>query len=170
MKIKEIIEVPDQKYPPDIVQEIWDKSTFTGEVIDGLDVYFYATASNAFITLAKDKEIAAIARFLVKAEERIWQAKRVQTRPNFKGRNLAAKMYIFVRDMLEQQVQSDDQQTASGATLWTRTLPSLGEHPEIYDTTAKAPISRGSAAWKDAIKQMYSTDPIAGAKYTWILN
>jgi hypothetical protein len=145
------------------------KSKPTGDVIDGLDVYFYATPSNAFITLAKDGEIAATARFLAKEKERIWQAKRVQTRPNFKGRHLAARIYIFVRDVIGQQVQSDDAQTDSGAILWTKTLPALGEHPGIYDDKTKAPVSRGSAAWQDAIKQMYSLDPKIGKRYTWIL-
>jgi len=99
-------------------------------------VYFHSDDDIRLLFLVDSKkQLAAIAFFISKMNDRVWQAKNTATYEPHRGKKLAAQLYKIVKTDFHKSIQSDLEQTSAGAKLWTSDLPDIGLAPKIYDHT-----------------------------------
>lgn len=166
MKITEIELVSiENSFPISKVKDFLAKATPNG-MIENFVVHYIESGSHRGVILTDhENNIAAYAGFVVRLNGKVWQAKNAVSYPPFKGQQLVGKIYKLVKETLGKSIQSDTEQTVSGMQLWTKTLPSLGLSPMIYDTTTGHII--------DPASNNVNMYPHRGSpnehRYTWIL-
>ena len=166
MQIQEIELVNiGQSFPVDQVKKFLDQSS-PNSMIDGFVVNYLESGDHREIILTDtDGNIAAYAGFRVRLNGRVWQAKNAVSYDPCRGRALVGKIYRMVKQQLGKSIQSDTEHTIAGMKLWTKTLPSLGLHPRVYDTQTGHILDT-----EQALDLMY---PHQGSRnehrYTWIL-
>jgi len=181
MKIDEILRVPPQSFPKEEVEKYLkhsvanDGGPFQFPYESELSYYFvgYDTGNKVIILTDTDKNIAAFSGFTSRMNDTVWQAKNVAVYPPFNGKNLAAKMYLFVKKDIGKNIQSDVEQSADGERIWTKSLPKIGLQPKIFDTEREQIIDPVIAPTEYAYARgnIYiddSTNPVA-RRFTWIL-
>jgi hypothetical protein len=181
MKLSEILRVPPQQFPKEKVEEFLhdsiknDGGPFDFPYEPGLSYYFmgYDTGTKVIILTDSDKNIAAFSGFISRMNGTVWQAKNVSSYPPYYGRNLAAKMYKFVKTNIGKHIQSDVEQSEDGERIWTNSLPKIGLQPKIFDTEREQIIDHEIAPneYEYARKNMYINDPSnpIAKRFTWIL-
>lgn len=166
MKINEIELVSiGNSFPKSKVEEFLAKATPNGMLGNFVVNYVESGNHRGIILTDQDNNIAAYAGFVVRINGKIWQAKNAVSYPPFKGQQLVGQIYKLVKETLKKSIQSDTEQTVDGMKLWTKTLPGLGLHPMIYDTTTGHIIDPKSNAVNMYPHQGSSTEH----RYTWIL-
>ncbi len=164
VKLTEIDLVPEQSFSIEQVKKILAKARPLG-IEDGFVIYYFeANDERCVIFTDQNSSIAAFAGFISRMNGKVWQAKNVETYLPFKGKQLAGKLYKFVKEVMKKSIQSDKEQSLSGAKLWTRTLPALGLKPMIFDTVTQNVIDPQSGQIN-----IYSSNPDDIGRYTWIL-
>lgn len=143
-------------------------------LVDGLTVWYLETQDQRIIILTdQHKNIAAHAGFISRMNGRVWQIKNIQTHGDFRGRQLAAKIYKYVKEIMKKSMQSDIEQSMSSKKLWTRTMPRMGLHAKLFDTETNYIIDQTyPAAYEHALSKIYTSDHTDPEKYryTWILS
>lgn len=138
MKISEIELVGNQNFPVAKVKQYLEYTTPKGTM--GKFTINYAEIPTAgilqiIIILTDDSDnIAAYVGFVSRLNGRVWQARNSASDVSYSGQALVAKLYKHVKEVWNQSLQSDDMQSVSAKKLWTKTLPSLGLNPKIFDT------------------------------------
>lgn len=181
MKMDEILRVPPQSFPKEKVEEYLKDSIankggpFQFPYESELSYYFvgYDTGTKVLILTDDDKNIAGFSGFISRMNDTVWQAKNVEVYPPFNGKNLAAKMYKFVKNNIGKSIQSDVEQSVKGEKIWTQSLLKIGLEPKIFDTEREQIIDPKIAPneYKYARENIYiddSSNPIA-KRFTWIL-
>ena len=169
MMINEIEKVDPQNFPEGRISDYLKISRPLG-MLEGFGVNYIESGDQRIVILADDgRKVAAYAGFIVRHNGKIWQAKNAQTYPPYSGRALVGKIYKLVKEKLGKSIQSDVEQTDDGMKLWQKTLPSLGLHPMVFDTSTE----------KIADPNTFDTDlmyPVTGDpsdpiqwRYCWIL-
>lgn len=129
-------------------------------------VYFHSDDDIRLLFLVdRKKQLAAIAFFVSKMNDRVWQAKNIATYEPHKGKKLAAQLYKFVKTEFLKSIQSDLEQTTSGARLWVSDLPSIGLHPKIYDHSTDRIIDPETQ--KENVYPGYNSPEVH--RYSWII-
>jgi hypothetical protein len=171
MKINEIIVseielIGGVEFPKDQAQQRLSISSPYGKFNDELYVYFLSDGDVRIVTLADDEEhVAALASFISKNNDSIWQAKNIATYHPYKNQKLAANLYKYIKTQFRKSLQSDYEQTVSGAKLWTKDLPSVGLFPMIYDHATDRIIDPE----KQKINMYPPIDSEDTLRYSWIL-
>jgi hypothetical protein len=166
MKIDEIELVNiGQSFPKDHVQQFLDGSSPNGRLDDFVVNYRESGNHRGIILTDSQGDIAAYVGFVVRLNGRVWQAKNAVVYEPYKGQGLVGRVYRMVKQHMGQSIQSDTEQTTDGMRLWTRTLPSLGLHPMIYDAETGHVLSPEQG--------QHLIYPQSGSgnqhRYTWIL-
>jgi hypothetical protein len=166
MKINEIELVNiGQSFPIDLVKKFLDKSSPNGQIDQFIVNYVESGNHRGIILTDQEENIAAYAGFVVRLNGRVWQAKNAVSYDPYRGQALVGKIYKMVKQNLNKSIQSDTEQTTDGMKLWTKTLPSLGLDPKIYDVTTGHIL--------DPEKSKHLMYPQSGSahehRYTWIL-
>lgn len=172
MKIDEILRISSQDFPEENVKRILQLSHSPIGKIDGLDVHLVVSGDERILILADGAEVASFAGFISRINDRVWQAKNLQTFYKYRGKKFGVKLYKFVKDVLKKSIQSDVEQTSSAEILWTKTLPKFGLHPKIFDTMTNYIIDKSMPKeYSLAIEKMYHSDDDSEDKYrySWIL-
>ena len=119
----------------------------------------------AIILTDDHDQIAAYAGFVSRLNGRVWQARHAQTYAPYQGQALIGKLYQHIKQQWHKSIQSDDVQTTAGRKLWTKTLPSLGLRPMIFDTETEQILDPNTSS-----VDIYSaSDSVDVARYIWIL-
>lgn len=173
MRVDEILRISTQNFPIRNVGQLLAKTSDGYGQIDDLTVNYLESANERIIILTdKEKNIAAFAGFISRMNGRVWQAKNLQTYNSYKGKQLGAKIFKYVKTEMKKSIQSDLEQSPSAEILWTKTLPSYGLTPKIFDTESGYIIDQSNQlAYQNALSKMYTsneTDP-EKFKYTWVL-
>lgn len=172
MKITEILRISTQDFPIRGVEKLLKLTKDGYGYIDDLTVNYVESGDDRIIVLTDNEKIAAFAGFISRLNGRVWQAKNLQTYGDYRGKNLGAKIYKFVREVFKKSIQSDIEQSPSAEILWTKTLPKLGMSPKIFDTETEYVIDKtNSNAYSVALSKMYTSDDSDQERYryTWIL-
>lgn len=154
-----------QSFPVDQVKKFLDQSSPNG-MIDGFVANYIESGNHRGVILTDtDGNIAAYAGFRTRLNGRVWQAKNAVSYDPYRGRALVGKIYRMVKQQLGKSIQSNTEHTVAGMKLWTKTLPSLGLSPRVYDTQTGHILDPDQA-----LDLMY---PHQGShnehRYTWIL-
>ena len=166
MIIDEIELISSQSFPKEAVQ-IWLEKARPKGKLDQFVVNYVEFENQRGIILTDDQnQIAAYAGFIMRLNGKVWQAQNAMSYAPYQGQKLVGKIYKMIKQDYHISIQSDNQQTTAGATLWTKTLPSLGLRPMIFDTDSERILDP-----KTANINMYPTEEMINAKwrYTWIL-
>jgi len=165
MKINEIELIGSQNFPVEAV-ELWLKKSSPKGMLENFVVNYveYQDQRGVILTDA-DNKIAAYAGFASRLNGKVWQAQNAMTYAPYQGQALVGKIYKMVKEEFKISIQSDTQQTASGMKLWTKTLPSLGMKPMIFDTETDRIINPAQTKIN-----MYPKGNLEKQwRYTWIL-
>lgn len=166
MKINEIELVNiGNSFPIAKVKEFLKKATPNGMLGDFVVHYVESGNHRGIILTDQESNIAAYAGFVVRLNGKIWQAKNAVSYDPFKGQRLVGKIYKLVKETLGKSIQSDTEQTQAGMLLWTKTLPSLGLNPMVYDTSTGHIINPSTTNVNMYPQQGSSIEH----RYTWIL-
>lgn len=172
MKIDEIFRISTQNFPIRNVEKLLKLTRDGYKPIDDFTVNYLESNNDRIIILTDKDKIAAYAGFISRLNGRVWQAKNLQTYNEYRGRNLGAKIYKYVKEEFKKSIQSDVEQSPSSEKLWTKTLPNLGINPKIFDTETEYVIDKSNeTAYSNALSKMYTNDDSDSEKYryTWIL-
>lgn len=172
MKITEILRISTQDFPIRGVEKLLKLTKDGYGYIDDLTVNYVESGDDRIIVLTDNGKIAAFAGFISRLNGRVWQAKNLQTYGEYRGKNLGGKIYKFVREVFKKSIQSDIEQSPSSEILWTKTLPTLGMNPKIFDTETDYVIDKtNDIAYSNALSKMYTSDDNDPERYryTWIL-
>ena len=173
MKIDEILRISTQEFPIHKVRQLLQMTKDGYDDIDELTVNYLESGNERIIILTdRNKNIAAFAGFISRMNGKVWQAKNLQTYNQYKGKQLGAKIFKYVKDTMKKNLQSDVEQSPSAEILWTKTLPGLGLHPRIFDTETDRIIDQSNEKmYNIALSKMYTSDDNDPDKfkYTWIL-
>lgn len=166
MKVDEIELVNiGQSFPVSKVREFLVRSSPSGRLGDFVVNYVESGNHRGIILTDQPGDIAAYAGFVTRLNGRVWQARNAVVYDPYRGQSLMGKLYQMVKQQLNKSIQSDTEQTVDGMKLWTRTLPSMGLQPMIYDTETGHILT--PAQGRDLIY------PQSGNRnqnrYTWIL-
>ena len=135
MRLSEIEIVGPQDFPKSMLEPWLEKSRPRGMIEDRFYVNYIEIGDERGIILTDDhNNIAAYAGFISVMHGKVWQAKNAISFDPYKKQSLVGKIYKMVKEEYHQSVQSDIEQTTDARKLWTRTLPSLGLKPMIFDT------------------------------------
>jgi hypothetical protein len=166
MKIDEIELVNiGQSFPVSKVKEYLAKSSPNGMLENFVVNYVESGNHRGIILTDSENNIAAYVSFVVRLNGRVWQAKNAVSYPPYQGQALVGKLYKMVKQDLKQSIQSDTEQTVDGMKLWTKTLPSLGLLPKVYDTETGHILEPGQA---HNLMYPQQGSPVEH-RYTWIL-
>jgi hypothetical protein len=166
MKIDEIELVNiGQSFPVSKVKEYLAKSSPNGMLENFVVNYVESGNHRGIILTDSENNIAAYVSFVVRLNGRVWQAKNAVSYSPYQGQALVGKLYKMVKQDLKQSIQSDTEQTVDGMKLWTKTLPSLGLSPKVYDTETGHIIEPGQA---HNLMYPQQGSPVEH-RYTWIL-
>jgi hypothetical protein len=172
MRIDEILRISTQDFPIRNVQKLLPMTKDGYGTIDDLQVRYLESGDERIIILSNGDKIAAFAGFISRLNGKVWQAKNLQTYGEYRGNNLGAKIYKYVKEIMKKSIQSDVEQSSSAEKLWTKTLPSLGIYPKIFDTETEYIIDESNPnAYRVAIEKLYTSNENDPDKfrYTWIL-
>lgn len=173
MRVDEILRISTQDFPLRNVSALLSMASDGYGFIDDLHVWYLESDSQRIIILTDaGKNIAAYAGFISRMNGRVWQAKNLQTYGNFKGKQLGAKIFKYVKEVMKKSIQSDVEQSPSAEILWTKTLPSIGLDPKIFDTETEYIIDQtNQSAYNNAVNKIYTSDEtdLEKYRYTWIL-
>lgn len=172
MKINEILRISTQNFPIRGVEKLLKLTRDGYGYIDDLTVNYVESGDDRIIVLTDEKKIAAFAGFISRLNGRVWQAKNLQTYNEYRGKNLGAKIYKYVREVFKKSIQSDIEQSPSSEILWTKTLPKMGMNPKIFDTETEYVLDKtNDTVYSNALSKMYTSDDSDPEKYryTWIL-
>jgi hypothetical protein len=172
MRIDEILRISTQDFPIRNVQKLLPMTKDGYGEIDDLKVRYLESGDERIIILTNGDNIAAFAGFISRLNGKVWQAKNLQTYGEYRGNNLGAKIYKYVKEIMKKSIQSDVEQSSSAEKLWTKTLPSLGIYPKIFDTETEYIIDKSNPnAYRVAIEKLYTSNENDPEKfrYTWIL-
>jgi hypothetical protein len=166
MKITEIELIPPQNFPAKKVEMWLEKSTPRGMLGNFVVNYIEFRDQRGVVLTDANGVIAAYAGFIVRLNGKIWQAYNAQSYEPYKNQTLVGKIYQMIKQDWHQSIQSDTAQTVDGMRLWTKTLPSLGLKPMIFDTETDRIIDPA-----ENIIDMYPKDAGISKKwrYAWIL-
>jgi hypothetical protein len=138
-QVTEIAITPEQQFGQDHILQVLHLATQQKNLIHGFEIYIYDENDTRLIAAwdNKNKQLAAAAVFqhMPKLRSRLYVAKNIEVFPQYQGQRLAGKLYKYCCEVLDMTIQSDLWQSASAKSLWTKTLPALGLHPQILDTT-----------------------------------
>lgn len=137
MKINEIVLAPIVDFPMDHVERLLTLNPKQVGTIDQFQVKFLEDHDQRVLIITDGDNIAAVAGFISRINDHIWQTKNLQVFNPYKGKNLAARIYKFVKEILRKSIQSDVVQSQSARKLWTEILPKHGLNPKIFDTKTK---------------------------------
>ena len=144
-QVTEIEITPEQQFPQDHILQRLQLATQQKNLIDGLEIYLYDENHTRLIAAwdDKNKQLAAAVVFqhMPKLRSRLYVAKNTEVFPQYQGQRLSGKLYKYCCEVLDMTIQSDMWQSASAKSLWTKTLPALGLHPQILDTTTNRTFS-----------------------------
>jgi len=160
--VTEIEQIPPQDFPKKNVEEILSLCSPAGR-IDEYMLNLGQSGPERFIILTEGKDIAAYAGFTELRNNR-WQAKNAQTFEGHKGQHLIGKTYKFLKENGISLV-SDIFQTPGARAIWSKSLPSLGLNPKIFDLDSEEIYDRNQVNLND----VYSDDPEIMHKYCWII-
>lgn len=164
MKINEIEIINDQTFPKEGVEHWLTRATPRGK-LESFTVNYVEFQDQRGIILTDDNnEIAAYAGFVVRLNGKVWQAQNAMSYPPYTGQALVGKIYKMIKQEYRISLQSDNQQTVAGSKLWTKTLPSLGLKPMIFDTETERIIDPAASDIN-----MYPANNNDAWRYTWIL-
>ena len=173
MKIDEILRISTQDFPIRQVAKLLAMTKDGYGWIDELNVNYHESGDQRIIILTdRANNIAAFAGFISRNNGRVWQAKNLQTYGAFKGNQLGAKIFKYVRSDMKKSIQSDIEQSPSAEILWTKTLINIGLNPKIFDTKTDYIIDQtNQKMYQNAVNKMYTSDDSDADKYryTWIL-
>jgi len=173
MKIDEILRISTQDFPLNKVKQLLAMTKDGYGNIDNLLVNYLEEDNQRIIILTdSEKTIAAYAGFISRMNGKVWQAKNLQTYNQYIGKQLGAKIFKYVKEIMKKSIQSDIEQSPSVEKLWTKTLPNLGLYPKIFDTKEEYIIDNSNPiAYNTALEKMYTTDDdnLEKYRYTWIL-
>lgn len=173
MRINELLRISTQNLPLRKVKQILKLTKDGYGNIDDLTVNYLEEGDQRIIVLTdKTGSIAAFAGFISRMNGRVWQAKNLQTYNQYRGNNLGAKIFSYVKNSFKKSIQSDIEQSPSAEILWTVTLPKLGMNPKIFDTNTEYVIDQTNpSAYSSALEKLYTVDDTDPDKfrYTWIL-
>lgn len=154
-----IIHPRPEMFPIETARERLNQATKMNKTIDGFQVYKLNNKNVHMIILAdNNNEPAALAGFVERIND-LWQVANAVTFNPYKGKALVAKIYQMVMKDFGKNIQSDVEQGTEGARLWTKTLPSLGFKPMIYDSTSGYIIDPANT----------DTNVYHNERYTWII-
>jgi hypothetical protein len=169
MKIDEIELIGAQDFSKHTVERYLDLASPQGTMDQFVVNYAEFPAGDviqtAVILTDDHNQVAAYAGFVSRLNGRVWQARNAQTYDPYQGQALIGKLYQHIKQQWHKSIQSDDVQTAAGRRLWTKTLPSLGLKPMIFDTETEQ-IMDPAAVSVDIYPSPESLDV---ARYIWIL-
>ena len=138
-QVTEIEITPEQQFGQDHILQKLHLATQQKNLIDGVEIYLYDENHTRLIAAwdSKNKQLAAAVIFqhMPKLRSRLYVAKNTEVFPQYQGQRLSGKLYKYCCEVLDMTIQSDMWQSASAKSLWTKTLPALGLHPQILDTT-----------------------------------
>jgi hypothetical protein len=173
VRVDEISRISTQDFSLNKVKELLNLTRDGYGTIGGLTINYVEDGDQRIIILTDDaNDVAAFAGFISRMNGRVWQAKNLQTYGKFVGRKLGANIYQHVKRAFKKSIQSDIEQSPSAEILWTKTLPSVGLSPKIFDSETEYIIDQTNAnAYKNAVEKMYTSDDTEPEKfrYTWIL-
>jgi hypothetical protein len=173
VRVDEILRISTQDFPLNKVKQLLKLTRDGYGTINGLTINYVEDGDQRIIILTDDtNDVAAFAGFISRINGRVWQAKNLQTYGKFVGRKLGANIYKHVKHAFKKSIQSDIEQSRSAEILWTKSLPSVGLSPKIFDSETEYIIDQTNAnAYKNAIEKMYTSDDTDPEKfrYTWIL-
>jgi len=130
----ELISLNPSSFSIDHIKNLLLKSTLSGDLENYIVNYLEnADARCIILTDNNTGDIAAFAAFQVRSNGRVWQGRNALVYPKYRGQKLTGKIYNYIKDHYKKSIQSDTEQTLDGQKLWTKTLPSLGLKPMIYD-------------------------------------
>jgi hypothetical protein len=166
MKINEIELINNQHFSKEALETWLKKSSPKGKLENFTVNYIEAGDQRGIILTDIDGNIAAYAGFVSRLNGSVWQAKNAMTYLPYQSQALVGKIYKMIKQDYKISLQSDMQQTSDGAKLWTKTLPSLGLKPMIFDTQTERILDP-----KTSGINMY---PVAGPlenkwRYIWVL-
>ena len=144
-QVTEIEITPEQQFGQDHILQRLHLATQQKNLIDGFEIYLYDENHTRLIAAwdDKNKQLAAAVVFqhMPKLRSRLYVAKNTEVFPQYQGQRLSGKLYKYCCEVLDMTIQSDMWQSASAKSLWTKTLPALGLHPQILDTTTNRTFS-----------------------------
>jgi hypothetical protein len=144
-QVTEIEITPEQQFGQDHILQRLQLATQQKNLIDGFEIYLYDENHTRLIAAwdDKNKQLAAAVVFqhMPKLRSRLYVAKNTEVFPQYQGQRLSGKLYKYCCEVLDMTIQSDMWQSASAKSLWTKTLPALGLHPQILDTTTNRTYS-----------------------------
>lgn len=145
------------------------KATPCGRIGELWVYYTEGGDDRVLVVTDSHKNIAAYAGFISRLNGKVWQAKNLETYDQYKGQQLGAQIYKFVKEQMKKSIQSDIEQSPSAEILWTKTLPSIGLSPKIFDTATDQILDHTSpdSAYQLALSTMYSSN--YNNQYTWVL-
>ena len=172
MRIDEILRISTQDFPERKVRDLLKHTKDGYGTIDDLTVNYVESGDDRIIVLTNGKEIAAYTGLISRMNGRVWQMKNLQTYGEYIGNQLGAKIIKFIKQNFKKSIQSDIEQSLSAEKLWTKTLPSLGIYPKIFDTETEYIIDKSNpSAYQVAMEKLYTNNEHDPDKfrYTWIL-
>ena len=135
--LREIEIMPEQSFGQDHILQALEQATKQPTTISGYEIYLLDQDDNRLVAAwdDKNKKLAAAVIFHHQPQirERLWIAKNTQTFPDYQGKALCGKLYLYCKKTLGMTIQSDIIQSKSAKKLWTSTLPKLGLHPKVLD-------------------------------------
>ncbi len=164
----ELISLNPNSFSTNHIKNLLSMSTPSGN-LENYIVNYLENADARCIILTENNtgDIAAFAAFQVRSNGRVWQGRNALVYPKYRGQKLTGKIYKYIKDQYNKSIQSDTEQTIDGQKLWTKTLPSLGLKPMIYDIETGHVIDPSTTN----ITMYYtsnSNDPLKN-RYTWII-
>jgi hypothetical protein len=164
MKISEIELINDQHFPEEVVKKWLDKSRPRGTLENFIINYVEFKDQRGIILTDTSNKIAAYAGFIARLNGKIWQSQNAMSYEPYKGNQLVGKIYKTIKEGWGISLQSDTQQSIDGMKLWTKTLPSLGLRPMIFDSDTDRIIDP-----TETKIDMYPSDNSNQRRYSWIL-
>jgi len=133
MRLDEIIKLPDQDIPYGEVLDKLEVSNPRG-TLEQFTVNYAEDRRKCWVILTDSGEMAAFAGFIISDDGWSLQNDSMLTMPKYRGMNLMAKLFKFIKEEWSMSIYSDYRMTQSGYTVWTAGLPKLGLSPMIIDT------------------------------------
>lgn len=168
MNINGIEKIPEQYFPIEKAAQLLSRASPMGKIEEFNINYLEDNNARAVILTDLENIIAAIATFVVRINGNIWQVKNVQSYPPYKNKALAAKIYKMVKEKIGKSIQSDIFQSNGAQTLWTKTLPSIGLNPMIFDMQTDRIINPNNFDMSLLYPDSFGNDS-AKFRYSWII-
>ena len=132
MKVNEIETIGDVEFPQHEATARLNLANKIDKFNHELDIYFVSQDDIRILLLA-NQQVAALASFVSRNNDKIWQAKNVATYFPYAGAKLSGHLYKYAKEKLKKSIQSDTMQTHGGKVIWSKILPSIGLNPMMFD-------------------------------------